>query len=96
MFWTRFMCSGVRGGFVFFHPLNFHAVLYGCHFIRGVLGHRWMGVLIFCECLPDVARHVHGDVPLDVDVIQGEFYAAEMRSFPVDRHRVSSSSAVYR
>ena len=87
MLWTRLICSGMRGGGgggVFFHPLNFCAVLDGCHFIRGVLGHRWMGVLIFCECLPDVARHVRGDMP--VDVISGEFYAAEERSFPVDRY----------
>jgi hypothetical protein len=33
--------------FVFFHPLNFRAVLDGCRFIRGVLGYRWMRVLIF-------------------------------------------------
>jgi hypothetical protein len=62
-------------GFVFFHPLNFRAVLGGCHFIGGLLGYRWMDVLIFCECLSDVSRNVRGDGP--IDLIPGEFDTAE-------------------
>ena len=61
--------------FVFFHPLNFCAVLDGCCFIGGVLGYRWMGVLMFSECLPNVSPHVCGDVP--IDVIPEEFDTAE-------------------
>ncbi len=61
--------------FVFFHPLNFRAILDSCRFIGGVVGYCWMGVLIFCECLSNVSRHVRGDVP--IDVIPGEFDAAE-------------------
>ena len=72
--------------FVLFHPLNFCAVLDGCRFIGGVLGYCWMGVLIFCECLSDVSRHVCGDLP--IDVIPGEFDTAEQRSFPVNCHHV--------
>ncbi len=69
LFWRE------RRRFVFFHPLNFRAVLDGCCFIGGMLGYRWMRVLIFCECLSNVSRHVHGDVP--IDVILGEFDTAE-------------------
>ncbi len=50
--------------FVFVHRLNFRAVLDGCCFIGGMLGYRWMGVLIFCECISYVSRHVCGDVPV--------------------------------
>ena len=39
------------------------------------MGYRWMGVLIFCECLSYVSCHVRGDVP--IDVIPGEFDTAE-------------------
>jgi len=29
------------GRFVFFHPLNLHAIVNGCCFIRGMLWYRW-------------------------------------------------------
>ncbi len=46
-----------------------------------------MGVLVLCQCFPNVARHVCGDVPVDV-IPPGEFYAAKQRSFPIHRHLV--------
>ena len=67
---------GREGGrVVFFHPLNLRSVVDCRGFVGGVLRHCWFGVLIFCECISNVAWHVRGDVP--VDVIPGEFYAAE-------------------
>ena len=45
-----------------------------------------MGVLVLRQRLPNVARHVRCDVP--VDVIPGEFYSAKQRSFPIHRHLV--------
>ena len=76
--------EGGRG--VFLHPLNFRSIVDGRCFVRGVLWHGWFGVLILCECIPNVSWHVRGDV--SVDVVPGEFHTAEERSFPIHRHLV--------
>jgi hypothetical protein len=50
------------------------------------LWHCWFGVLVLRKCLPNVTRHVCGDVP--VYVVPGEFYATIQQSFPIHRHLV--------